>query len=244
MSLPDKDLIVFDMDGVLVDVSESYRAAIQATVLHFTGVEPTNDEVQTWKNRGGFNDDWKLSHRMIQEHGEEVAFDDVVARFQHIFLGAQNPFLSRDREGAEPESLADGLILRERWLAGDGLFDRLAANHTLAIFTGRLGWEAQLTLDRFAKNIFHPVVGVDHVQHAKPHPEGLHKIRAAVPRGKAWYLGDTVDDARASRAAGVPFIGIASPHAPRHAELKQLLRDEGAVAVLDDINSLEAVIAS
>ena len=223
-----KDLIVFDMDGVLVDVSESYRAAIQATVLHFTGTEPTNDEVQVWKNRGGFNDDWKLSHRMIQELGEEVAYDDVVSRFQQIFLGDDN----------------NGLILRERWLAGEGLFDRLAAHHILAIFTGRLGWEAQLTLDRFAKTVFHPVVGVDHVSNAKPHPEGLHKIRAAVPHRKVWYLGDTVDDARASRAAGVPFIGIASPSAPRHAELVQLLRDEGAVAVLDDINSLEVALAA
>lgn len=226
-----KDLIVFDMDGVLVDVSESYRAAIQATVLHFTGVEPTHDEVQAWKNRGGFNDDWKLSHRMIQERGEEVAFDDVVERFQRIFLG--------DRGNGN----AGGLILRERWLARDGLLERLAAGHTLAIFTGRLGWEAQLTLDRFAKNVFHPVVGVDHVQHAKPHPEGLRKIRSSVPHRNAWYLGDTVDDARASRAAGVPFIGIASPAAPRHAELASLLRNEGAVAVLDDINSLEAALA-
>ena len=223
-----KDLIVFDMDGVLVDVSESYRAAIQATVLHFTGTEPTNDEVQVWKNRGGFNDDWKLSHRMIQELGEEVAFDDVVCRFQQIFLGDDN----------------NGLILRERWIATEGLFDRLAANHTLAIFTGRLGWEAYLTLDRFAKGIFDPVVGVDHVSNAKPHPEGLHKIRAAVEHGKAWYLGDTVDDARAASAAGVPFIGIASPSAPRHAELVQLLRKEGAVAVLDDINSLEMTLAT
>lgn len=222
-----KDLLIFDMDGVLVDVSESYRAAIQATVLHFTGTEPTNDEVQVWKNRGGFNDDWKLSHRMIQELGEEVAYEDVVARFQQIFLGEAN----------------DGLILRERWLAKDGLFDRLASKHTLAIFTGRFGWEAQLTLDRFGKGIFDPVVGVDHVSNPKPHPEGLHKIREAVPHGKVWYLGDTVDDARASKAAGVPFIGIASPTAPRHAELTKLLRREGAIAVLDDINSLEAAIA-
>jgi HAD superfamily phosphatase len=222
-----KDLIVFDMDGVLVDVSESYRAAIQATVLHFTGTEPTNDEVQAWKNRGGFNDDWKLSHRMIQELGEEVAYDEVVRRFQKIFLGEAN----------------DGLILRERWLATDGLFDRLERNHTLAIFTGRFGWEAQLTLDRFAKNTFHPIVGVDHVANPKPHPEGLHKIRESVPHAKAWYLGDTVDDARAASAAGVPFIGIASPTAPRHAELVKLLREEGAVAVLDDINSLENALA-
>ncbi len=223
-----KDLIVFDMDGVLVDVSESYRSAIQATVLHFTGTQPTNDEVQVWKNKGGFNDDWKLSHRMIQELGEEVAYDDVVNRFQQIFLGENN----------------DGLILRERWLAGEGLFERLARRHHLAVFTGRLGAEAQLTLDRFAKTTFNPVVGADHVANGKPHPEGLHKIRASVPHGKSWYLGDTVDDARASRAAGVPFIGIASPAAPRHAELAQLLRDEGAVAVIDDINSLEGVLAA
>lgn len=223
-----KDLIVFDMDGVLVDVSESYRAAIQATVLHFTGVEPTGDEVQAWKNRGGYNDDWKLSHRMIQEHGEEVPYDDVVQRFQKIFLGDNR----------------DGLILKERWLAKDGLFDRLAENHTLAIFTGRFGWEAQITLDRFAKTTFHPVVGVDHVSNAKPHPEGLHQIRAKVSHRKVWYLGDTVDDARAARAAGVPFIGVAAPASPRHAELTHLLRDEGAVAVIDDINSLEDVLAA
>jgi HAD superfamily phosphatase len=222
-----KDLIVFDMDGVLVDVGESYRAAIQATVLHFTGTEPTNDEVQVWKNRGGWNDDWKLSHRMIQELGEEVAYHAVVHRFQQIFLG----------------DAGDGLILRERWLASDGLFDRLARNHTLAVFTGRLRFEAHLTLNRFGKGIFDPVVGVDDVSNAKPHPEGLHKIRTAVPHRKAWYLGDTVDDARAARAAGVPFIGIASPSAPRREELAQLLREEGAIAVLDDINSLEAAIA-
>ena len=32
-------LIVFDMDGVLVDVTESYRESIAQTVKHFTGVE-------------------------------------------------------------------------------------------------------------------------------------------------------------------------------------------------------------
>jgi arylamine N-acetyltransferase len=31
--------------------------------------EPTRDEIQDWKNRGGWNDDWQLSHRMIQERG-------------------------------------------------------------------------------------------------------------------------------------------------------------------------------
>jgi HAD superfamily phosphatase len=33
-----KPLLVFDMDGVLVDVTESYRETIAQTVERFTGV--------------------------------------------------------------------------------------------------------------------------------------------------------------------------------------------------------------
>jgi imidazoleglycerol phosphate synthase glutamine amidotransferase subunit HisH len=42
--------------------------------------------------------------------------------------------------------------------------------------------------------------------------------------------------------AGVPFVGIASPANPRREELVTVLRDTGAVAVLDDINGLEGVL--
>ncbi len=222
-----KDLLIFDMDGVLVDVNESYRAAIQATVKHFTGYETSHEEIQDWKNRGGWNDDWQLSTRLIQEHGGSTPYPEVVVHFQRLFLGEN----------------ADGLILREEWLATDGLFDRLGVNHRLAVFTGRLRSEANITLNRFLPDRFHPVIGADDVTRTKPDPEGLHKIRSGTPHGKCWYVGDTVDDARASSAAGVPFIGIASKRSPRYDDLVRLLRAEGAIAVLDDINSLEAAIA-
>jgi HAD superfamily phosphatase len=222
-----KDLLIFDMDGVLVDVTESYRAAIQATVKHFTGNEPSHQEIQDWKNRGGWNDDWQLSTRMIHERGGSTPYNDVVDHFQKLFHG----------DGT------DGLILREQWLASNGLFDRLGIAHHLAVFTGRLRWEANVTLNRFSPDVFNPVVGADDVTRTKPDPEGLHQICSSVPHGKCWYVGDTVDDARASSAAGVPFIGIASKGNPRYEELVRLLRLEGAVAVLDDINSLEAAIA-
>jgi phosphoglycolate phosphatase-like HAD superfamily hydrolase len=57
------------------------------------------------------------------------------------------------------------------------------------------------------------------------------------------YVGDTVDDARCSRAASVPFIGIAAPSNPLNAELAALLGAEGAVAVLDDVNQIEGALA-
>jgi HAD superfamily phosphatase len=221
-----KDLIIFDMDGVLVDVSESYRATIQATVHHFTGYEPARAEIQDWKNRGGWNDDWKLSHAMIAERGPEVAYDTVVDQFQKFFHG----------DGS------NGLMQRERWIARSGMFERLAASHTLAVFTGRLRWEANMTLDRFHPGIFDPVVGCDDVTNPKPHPEGLVRICSDVPHGKCWYVGDTIDDARSAAGAGIPFIGIAEPNNPRYNTLVQLLRAEGAIAVLDDINTLETVV--
>jgi HAD superfamily hydrolase (TIGR01548 family) len=222
-----KDLLIFDMDGVLVDVNASYRATIQATVKYFSGYEPTNDEIQDWKNRGGWNDDWLLSTRLIEEYGASTAYKDVVDYFQKLFQGENS----------------DGMILREKWLAGEGLFDRLGEQHHLAVFTGRLRWEANVTLNRFLPHRFTPVIGADDVARTKPDPEGLHKICTAVEHRKCWYIGDTVDDARASRSAGVPFIGIASQASPRRDDLVRLLCEEGAIAVLDDINSLEAALA-
>ncbi len=38
-----KSILVFDMDDVLVDVLESYRASIVATVAHFTDVTISNE---------------------------------------------------------------------------------------------------------------------------------------------------------------------------------------------------------
>ena len=221
-----RDLLVFDMDGVLVDVTQSYRATIQETVRHFAGISVSPEQIQDYKNQGGWNDDFALSHRMIEDVGARVAYNAVVAYFQRIFHGANE----------------DGKILQEKWVACEGLFDRLFAHYSLSVFTGRYQWEAILTLKRFAPSMFCPVVGSDNVERAKPAPDGLIKILEEVPHDRAWYIGDTVDDARASSAARVPFIGIAAPGSSRYEELRVLLASEGAIAVLDSINQLESVI--
>ena len=222
-----KDLLIFDMDGVLVEVSESYRETIQQTVAHFTGTRPARETIQEWKNQGGWNDDWALSHALIKAAGLEIAYQQVVDQFQKLFHG----------DGS------NGLMLRERWIAGDGLFSRLAANTQCAVFTGRLRWEAELTLARFAPDVFAPIVGVDDVSRPKPHPDGILKIREMVPHARVWYVGDTVDDARSAKAAAVPFIGVAAPTGLRRDELLGLFQAEGAVAVIGDINELEKVTA-
>jgi phosphoglycolate phosphatase-like HAD superfamily hydrolase len=132
------------------------------------------------------------------------------------------------------------LILREEWLPTNGFFGDLAERRTtFAIFTGRVGYELTPTLNRFAAHLaFDPIVTADDVKNPKPAPDGLNIIKARHPEKALWYIGDTVDDARAARGAGVPFIGVAAKDSPRHEELVQALKREGAFDVIHEINEL------
>jgi HAD superfamily phosphatase len=220
-------LLVFDMDGVLVDVTESYRETIACTVQHFTGEKPTRAQIQEYKNAGGWNDDWKLSHRMVRQAGVDAAFDDVQGHFQKLFHG----------------NGTDGLILRERWVARPGTLENLNRQFRFALFTGRPKWEAELTLQRFAPDlVFDPIVGMEDVENHKPAPDGLLQIRKL--NREPIYIGDTPDDARCAKAAGVRFIGIAAPSNPLYLDLVFLFQAENAFAIVDDINYLDEVFAA
>jgi HAD superfamily phosphatase len=221
------DVLVFDMDGVLVEVGQSYRESIRETVRHFTGVDVTHDAIQDFKNAGGWNNDWQLSHRLITDRGKNVPYQDVVDQFNRIFFGNNG----------------DGLIRNEQWMPNEGLLDRLSEHASLAIFTGRVRWEADVTLGRYAPHIvFDPLITDEVVENPKPAPDGLHMIQRQYPGKRIWYLGDTVDDARSAKSAGVPFIGVSTPHNARHEEITRSLRALGAFAVLSDINELEKML--
>ena len=53
--------IALDIDGVLVDVEHSYRRAIVDSVDHVYGETIDSDDVQLFKEAGGFNNDWELT---------------------------------------------------------------------------------------------------------------------------------------------------------------------------------------
>ncbi|MCP5112942.1 MAG: HAD-IA family hydrolase [bacterium] len=216
------------MDGVLVDVGESYRETIQQTVEHFTGTRVTRERIQEYKNQGGWNNDWALSQTIANDLGSDVTYEAVIEVFQELFLGSNGC----------------GLITRERWTPEPGLFERLERYYRLSIFTGRLRNEMEITLRRFAGDIrFDPTVCTREIENTKPAPDGLLKIQGLHPGAELTYIGDTVDDMRCAHAAGVPFIGIASADNPRREELVTMFNSEGAIAVLESVNQLEGTLA-
>jgi HAD superfamily phosphatase len=221
------EMIVFDMDGVLTEVSESYREAIVQTIQHFTGQQITRDLIQEYKNQGGWNNDWALSQKIAADLGISVEYGEVVSAFNERFLGKNG----------------DGLIQRERWFPQEGLLERLLARFELAIFTGRLRYEADISLKRFAGDCrFDPIICSDDVVNGKPAPDGLHSILRMKPGRKLIYVGDTVDDARSASAAGVPFIGIAADSHSRRGDLVKLFEAEHAIAVIENINQIESAL--
>lgn len=212
-------VLVFDMDGVLVEVSESYRETIVRTVHIFTGKTISRELIQEYKNIGGYNNDWVLSQKICRDLGVEVQYESVVESFNDLFLN-------------------QGLIHRERWIPRDGLLERLAERFELAIFTGRSTLEAEITLNREGLRDRFLLVTSSDVVNEKPAPDGLLKIAAMRPGKPLLYVGDTVDDARAASAANVPFVGIAALNSPKRDDLVAGLEREGAIRILGDVNEI------
>jgi HAD superfamily phosphatase len=219
------EIIVFDVDGVLVDVHESFHVTVLETVRFFTGKRVTHRQLHEWKNRSGYNDDWKLSTAWVQSLGGKQQFDQVKEKFLEFYWGKNG----------------DGNATREKWLLGRQALGRLAKKAELGIFTGRVWQELDYTLDRYKmRQYFRKIVTVEEVSKPKPDPQGLLKILDGRPPNSAIYLGDNIDDALASKAAGVPFLGILRHRTDERRQRAPKLKELGAMAILSHVSELEA----
>lgn len=107
-ALPRPDMVIFDVDGTLVDISESYRltAPLAATrYLELLGLSLpplTGDAYDQFKLMGGFNDDWDLTTGLL-----EVLVADLppAPPLQAAAAESQTALIAALREAAAP--LAD-----------------------------------------------------------------------------------------------------------------------------------------
>ena len=77
------EALLFDMDGVLADVSRSYRAAIVATAAAW-GVTLDETAVAAAKLGDNVANDWQLTHRLLAEHGVDASLEEVTALFERL----------------------------------------------------------------------------------------------------------------------------------------------------------------
>jgi len=91
------DAVVLDVDGVLVDVADSYRRAVVESVERVHGDTVARDDLQRFKDAGGFNNDWELTYAvalyvLANREGldrDAAAFADLVAATGGGLSGAE-----------------------------------------------------------------------------------------------------------------------------------------------------------
>ncbi|MFC1705163.1 hypothetical protein ACFLZ6_02450, partial [Nanoarchaeota archaeon] len=105
--------LVLDMDGVLVDVSTSYRLAIQKTAEFFLKKSIDPEDIQELKNKGGYNNDWDLTEALIKKGGKEISRSDIINKFQKYYVGDK----------------FKGFIKNEKWLLDVGVLTRLKSKY-------------------------------------------------------------------------------------------------------------------
>jgi len=227
-SLKPRDLIIFDMDGVMVDTGNSYRSAIRGTYEKFSGKTLTPEKVQMAKNQGGLNNDWDLTYFLLEKDGISVTFPEIIEKFQELYWGNNG----------------DGFILNEKLLISQKTLKELSKNYDLAIFTGRPKQEAEFVLKRWnIEQYFYPVICMEDPPkgRGKPDPWGVYEILRVISPKEVYYLGDTVDDMFAARQAGVKGVGVLPPQ-EKSEDLRRALLAHGAVEVLENTEGITKLL--
>lgn len=104
------DAVVLDIDGVLVDVADSYRRAIVESIDHVYGETIDRTAIQQFKDAGGFNNDWELTDAaalflLASREGCDLSLDQFTNEITAMGggLGAARSVISEELTPADRE---------------------------------------------------------------------------------------------------------------------------------------------
>jgi histidinol-phosphate aminotransferase len=217
------EALVFDLDGVLADVSRSQIVAIIETARS-SGVEVTGADIEAVKAEGMANDDWEITRRLCADRGVDAPIDEVVEQFETINQGTGS---------------ITGLKHREASLVDLDLWRTWQERFPVAVVTGRPRSDAEEFLGRsgLIEGISALVTREDGP--LKPDPAPVRRALETLGVGRAWMLGDTPDDLAAARAAGAIPIGVIAPGDDPARARARLWR---AARILDKTTDLEGLL--
>ncbi len=249
-----KAIAVFDIDGVLRDVSGSYRRAIADTVEHFTtgAYRPTQADIDRLKSEGIWNNDWEASQELVYRYFEsqgqqraqvQLNYKTLVAFFQSLY------------QGSDPQNWT-GYICDETLLLQPSYLEQLsAAGIPWGFFSGATRDEANYVLEK-RLGLKSPVLIAMEDAPGKPDPTGLlatvqqleqqHQVEAKIP---VIYVGDTVADMYTVEKARSRDrdrlwigVGILPPHVQVNPERRnayaQTLKAAGAATIFSNVQEL------
>jgi phosphoglycolate phosphatase len=187
-----KPLLVFDLDGTLVDTAPDLIDTLNA-IFAREGIPPLPLESARNMIGGGAR---KLIERGLEAEGRECSVAEI-DRLTADFIA----------------HYADHIADRSRPFEGlEAALDELAAQgYAFAVCTNKLEWLSVRLLDRLGMSPrFAAVCGADTFGVAKPDPVILRQTvaRAGGDMASTIMVGDAGTDVGVARRAGVPVIGV------------------------------------
>ncbi|MBU6228957.1 MAG: TIGR01548 family HAD-type hydrolase [Cyanobacteria bacterium REEB459] len=251
-------ILVFDIDGVLRDVSHSYRRALADTVEQFTSQQyrPSPEDIDTLKSEGLWNNDWEGAQELVYRHFETLgrARDQLGLDYKELVDFFQSRYRGPDQSHPDRWS---GYITQEPLLISPAYFADLKTGEIAwGFFSGATRGSARYVLER-RLGLVDPVLVAMEDAPGKPDPTGLlavvqvlsqhHNLSPDLP---VIYAGDTVADMHTLHQARRQYphrpwigVGVLPPHVLASQEsyrqaYQGALEQAGAQVVLETISKL------
>ena len=252
-------LILFDIDGVIRSVENSYRLSLKKTVYKFSGWEPSFMDIDNAKNEGIWNNDWDLSLEFIKRFKKKENLnleipskEEIVKCFEKFYFGG---------DPNKDSKYWSGFIQNEELLVDKKFFDLLESNGIIWGFvSGAESASAKFVLEKRLGLKSPPLIAMGDAP-GKPDPQGFINLSKQLLRDKfgssnipIGYVGDTIADINTviNAKKEIPSqkfisIGIAPPHLHSKSRLNERnsyeknLKDAGADLILKTINDLNSI---
>jgi len=249
-------VILFDIDGVIRSVENSYRLSLKKTVFEFCGWEPSYKDIDNAKNEGIWNNDWDLSLELVNRYIKRKNLNihipsrrQIIKCFESFYFGG-DPY-------ADSQNWT-GFINNEELLVEKEFFNLLNANGIIWGFvSGAESASAKYVLENRLKLKRPPLIAMEDAPE-KPNPEGFIYLASKLSKDKLGtsnipiaYVGDTIADVQTilnarKKIPNQKFIslGVAPPHLHLEGRKKERnsyesqLKVAGADLILNSVNDL------
>ena len=249
-------LILFDIDGVIRSVENSYRLSLKKTVYKFSGWEPSFMDIDNAKNEGIWNNDWDLSLEFIKRFKKKGNLNFEIPQREEIVKCFEKFYFGGDPK--KDSKYWSGFIKNEELLIDKRFFDLLELNGIIWGFvSGAESASTKFVLEKRLGLKSPPLISMGDAPD-KPNPKGFIDLSKKLLGDKLFgsnipiaYLGDTIADINTviNARKEIPsqkFIsfGIAPPHLHLKSRIKERnlyeknLQNAGADLILNSINEI------
>ncbi len=250
---------MFDIDGVIRSVENSYRLSLKKTVYKFSGWEPSYLDIDNAKNEGIWNNDWDLSLELIKRRIKKKRLNlkipsrtKIVKCFGEFYFGG---------DPNKDSKYWSGYITNEELLVDKKFFDLIQSKGIIWGFvSGAESASAKFVLEKRLGLKSPPLISMGDAPD-KPDPRGFINLSEKLLADKLGesnipiaYVGDTIADINTviNARKEIPTqkfisIGIAPPHLHLNSRLKERnsyeknLSKAGADLILNSIYDLKDI---